>query len=56
MADKPDPFTDLLTHLVRVPKEKIDEQERRYQESEREPAKRGEMVKRPEAGERPASH
>jgi hypothetical protein len=47
MADKPlDPFTDLLTHLVRVPKEKIDEKEREYQEQREDaaPAKAGEMI------------
>jgi hypothetical protein len=38
---KPDGFTDLLTKLVRVPKEEIDEQELEYQDSrlEAEPAK-----------------
>jgi hypothetical protein len=42
---KPDPFTDLLTRLVRVPKEEIDEQERQYQESKRDhPAPPREIV------------
>ena len=47
---KPDPFTDLLTRLVRVPKEEIDEQEQEYQESKAKGAehtKAGEIVPRP---------
>jgi hypothetical protein len=45
---KPDPFTDLLTRLVRVPKEEIDEKEREYQESRKtdEPAKPGQIIPR----------
>ena len=45
---KPDAFTDLLTRLVRVPKEEIDEQERDYQESREAdaPAKAREIVPR----------
>lgn len=42
MADEPkDRFTDLLTRLVRVPKEEIDEQEGLYQKDRKtvEPAK-----------------
>lgn len=42
MKDDPkdDPFTDLLTRLVRVPKEAIDKKEREYQKKkDREPAK-----------------
>ena len=35
-----DPFTDLLTRLVRVPKEAIDKKEREYQRTKRrKPAK-----------------
>lgn len=34
-----DPFTDLLTRLVRVPKEAIDKKEREYQRKKRTPAK-----------------
>ena len=44
---KPNAFADLLTRLVRVPKEEIDEQEREYQESRHkgaESAKPKEMV------------
>jgi len=43
---KPDRFTDLLTRLVRVPKEEIDAQEEQYQESRKteEPAKPGQIV------------
>ena len=41
---KPDAFTDLLTRLVRVPKEEIEEQEREYQE-----ARKGEEQARPRA-------
>lgn len=56
MPEKPkDAFTDLLTRLVRVPKEKIDEQERKYQETKDEPAKPREIVQRPGAGDRPGS-
>jgi hypothetical protein len=46
---KPDAFTDLLTRLVRVPKEEIEEQEQEYQDSRKkaEHAKRGEIVPRP---------
>ena len=40
-----DPFTDLLTRLVRVPKEAIDKQEREYQKKKkRTPAKPREIV------------
>lgn len=40
-----DPFTDLLTRLVRVPKEAIDKQEREYQKKKkRQPAKPREIV------------
>lgn len=39
MTPADDKFTDLLTRLVRVPKAAIDEKEREYQESKREPAK-----------------
>ena len=50
MEDKPkDAFTDLLTRLVRVPKEAIDEKEREYQESTSEPAKPREIVPRRKA-------
>jgi hypothetical protein len=47
-AKKPDRFTDLLTRLVRVPKEEIDEQEREYQElrDTKEPAKPREIIPR----------
>jgi hypothetical protein len=51
-----DAFTDLLTKLVRVPKEKIDEEERKYQETKGEPAKPREIVDLPEAGDRPGPH
>lgn len=46
MAEKPpDPFTDLLTRLVRVPKEAIDKKEREYQKDKRRtPAKPREIV------------
>ena len=46
MKDKAsDPFTDLLTQLVRVPKEAIDKQEREYQKKKkRTPAKPREIV------------
>jgi len=45
-------FTDFLRRLVRVPKEEIDEQERKYQESrdETDRAKPGEMLPRRKAG------
>lgn len=48
-----DRFTDLLRRLVSVPKNKIDEEEKRYQESKEdaEPAKPREIVPRP-----PATH
>ena len=40
-----DPFTDLLTRLVRVPKEAIDQKERDYQKAKkRKPAKPGQIV------------
>lgn len=42
-----DRFTELLKRLVRVPKQEIDEQERLYQGSKREPAKAREIVKPP---------
>jgi hypothetical protein len=51
--DKPpdDPFTDLLTRLVRVPKEEIDEQEQEYQERKNaEPAKHGAIVPKHKGG------
>ena len=43
---KPDKFTDLLTRLVRVPKEEIEEQEHEYQESKEKehPAKPGHIA------------
>ena len=41
---QPDRFRELLSRLVRVPKEEIDEQERLYQESKREPAKPREIA------------
>jgi hypothetical protein len=46
VAKKPeDPFTDLLTRLVRVPKEAIDKQEREYQKTKKKgPARRGQIV------------
>jgi len=45
-------FSDLLRKLVRVPKEEIDEQEKKYQESRKgtERAKPGEMLPRRKAG------
>jgi hypothetical protein len=49
MADgSQDGFRDLLRRLVRVPKDKIDEQERIYQGLKRDsrPAKAGEIVPR----------
>ena len=42
---KPDRFTDLLARLVRVPREEIEEQERKYRESTEPPAKRGKIVR-----------
>jgi hypothetical protein len=44
--DTPDEFTDLLTKLVRVPKEDIDAREREYQESKSRarPAKPGRIA------------
>jgi hypothetical protein len=40
-----DTFTDLLTRLVRVPKEAIDKKEREYQKAKkRQPAKPGQIV------------
>jgi hypothetical protein len=49
VAKKPeDPFTDLLTRLVRVPKEAIDKQEHEYQKAKkRKPAKPGQIVPTP---------
>jgi len=42
---KDDPFTDLLTRLVRVPKEAIDKKEREYQkQKKRTPARPREIV------------
>jgi hypothetical protein len=41
--------------LVRVPKEKIDEEENKYQESKGEAAKPREIVPGTEAGDRPGS-
>lgn len=46
-------FSELLRRLVSVPKEKIDEAERKYQEAKGEPAKPREIVPRQEAGDRP---
>jgi hypothetical protein len=43
-AKPPDNFTDLLTRLVRVPKEEIDAQEREYHESNREEAAKPRQV------------
>ena len=46
MADSADRFTELLRRLVRVPKDKIDEQERIYRKSKKdaEPAKPRQIV------------
>lgn len=43
---KGDAFTDLLTRLVRVPKQEIDQQDEQYQKDRRtaEPAKPGRIV------------
>ena len=48
---KPDAFTDLLTRLVRVPKEEIDEQEERYKDGRKDQrsANRGQIVPSPSA-------
>ena len=41
-------FTELLTRLVRVPKEAIDKKEREYQKAKkRKPAKPGQIVPTP---------
>lgn len=47
-----DTFSDFFRKLVRVPKEEIDEQEKKYQESrdETDRAKPGEMLPRRKAG------
>ena len=53
MSDKPaSAFASLLRKLVRVPKEEIDEQERKYQESrdETDRAKPGEMLPKHKTG------
>jgi hypothetical protein len=43
-------FTDLLTRLVRVPKDEVDEQETKYRQArdhDAEPAKAGQIVPSP---------
>jgi hypothetical protein len=48
LAEKPaDPFTDLLTRLVRVPKDQIDQKDREFKKREgkaKRPAQAGQIL------------